>query len=262
MRDLLNLEKFPLNDLSGTVGRTLVAQCQDELSATGMFNLHGLLRPDAITRSIAELIPRLTEAAYTHVQDHNIYFKNQVDGLPANHPALKKSRTSNRKICTDQMKGFIVRALYEWPPFAAFLAAVMAKPALYIMDDPLAGLNVMAYRDGETLNWHFDRSEFTTTLLIQAPEAGGDFQYRSDLRTKDDPNYDGVARLLSGDDPDLQTVTLDPGTLNVFRGKNTAHRVTTVRGDKDRIIAVFSFFDRPGVRFSDEDRVRFYGRAR
>ncbi|KAG1702812.1 50S ribosomal protein L21 [Nymphon striatum] len=29
----------------------------------------------------------------------------------------------------------------------------------------------MAYKEGETLNWHFDRSEFTTTLLLQAPQS-------------------------------------------------------------------------------------------
>jgi hypothetical protein len=119
----------------------------------------------------------------------------------------------------------------------------------------------MAYGPGEALNWHFDRSEFTTTLLLQAPEAGGAFEYRSDLRTETDPNYDGVARLLQGLDPDLRRLTLRPGTLNVFRGRNTAHRVTPVAGARDRIISVFSFYDRPGVRFTPEEQIGFYGRA-
>ena len=64
-----------------------------------------------------------------------------------------------------------------------FLAEVMGKPQLHTMADPLARANVMAYRAGDALNWHFDRSEFTTTLLLQAPDAGGDFQYRRDLRS-------------------------------------------------------------------------------
>ena len=119
----------------------------------------------------------------------------------------------------------------------------------------------MAYRDGEALNWLFDRSEFTTTLLLQAPEAGGDFVYRSDLRTDDNPNYEGVGRLLSGDDPEVKTLKLAAGTLNVFRGKNTAHKVSTVKGARERIIAVFSYFDRPGVVFSKEDQIGFYGRS-
>jgi len=122
-------------------------------------------------------------------------------------------------------------------------------------------VNVMAYRDGEALNWHFDRSEFTTTLLLQAPESGGDFEYRTGLRSDDDPNYDGVARLLEGSDRQVETLRLAPGALNVFRGRNTAHRVTPVAGARERIIAVFSFYERPGVLFSEEERIGFYGRA-
>ena len=54
---------------------------------------------------------------------------------------------------------------------------------------------------------------------------------------------------------------IEAGTLNVFKGKNTAHRVTPVEGDADRIIAVFSYYEQPGVMFSEEERVGFYGRA-
>ena len=168
--------------------------------------------------------------------------------------------TINKTLCGDQIGGSI-KALYECPPFAAFLAATMDKPVLFTMDDPLARVNAMQYGAGEGLNWHFDRSEFTTTLLLQAPEAGGAFEYRTDLRSAEDPNYDGVARLLTGQDPDLQSITLEPGTLNVFRGKNTAHRVTPVQGDTTRIIAVFSFYEKPGVRFTEEEQRGFYGRA-
>ena len=47
----------------------------------------------------------------------------------------------------------------------------------------------------------------------------------------------------------------------MFKGSNTAHRVTPAVGDKQRIIAVLSYYERPGVQFSREERVRFYGRA-
>jgi hypothetical protein len=52
-----------------------------------------------------------------------------------------------------------------------------------------------------------------------------------------------------------------PGTLNVFRGRNTAHRATTVEGQRERMIVVFSYYEQPGVTFCDEERVGFYGRA-
>ena len=129
------------------------------------------------------------------------------------------------------------------------------------MDDPLARVNVMSYQEGQALNWHFDRSEFTTTLLLQAPDQGGGFEYRTNLRSNDNPNYAGVARLLQGSDPDSKIITLSPGTLNVFKGKNTAHRVTPVAGDKARVIAVFSYYESPGVTFTEAERLGFYGRA-
>jgi hypothetical protein len=119
----------------------------------------------------------------------------------------------------------------------------------------------MAYQSGQALNWHFDRSEFTTTLLLQAPEAGGEFEYRTDLRSANDPNYAGVAEVLEGRDLQVKRIQLEAGTLNVFRGKNTAHRVTPVKGQVDRFVAVFSYYEKPGVMFSDAERLGFYGRV-
>jgi predicted 2-oxoglutarate/Fe(II)-dependent dioxygenase YbiX len=164
-------------------------------------------------------------------------------------------------VCSDQIPDSVPLWIYEWPQFAVFLAATMRKETLFPMRDPLARVNVLAYREGEALNWHFDRSEYTTTLLLQAAEAGGEFQYRSDLRTDTDPNYDGVARLLIGQDHEVKTLRLAAGTLNVFKGKNTAHRVTPARGARERIVAVFSYYEKPGVMFSKEEQIGFYGRA-
>ena len=100
--------------------------------------------------------------------------------------------------------------------------------------------------------------EFTTTLLIQAPQDGGHLEYRPHLAQDD---LDGVARLLEGRDAARCTHVQQAGTLSVFRGRNTAHRVTPVVGEIDRLIAVFSYFDRPGVVFSAAERRGFYGRA-
>jgi hypothetical protein len=260
--ELIDLERYPLDRLDGVEGRALVAGCKSELAARGMFNLAGLVNADALARAVAELKPVLDTKAFVHERKHNIYFKKDVPGLSPGHPALKLVTTINHTICADQMPAdAIVLAIYEWPPMAEFLAKTMDKPRLFTMPDPLARVNVMEYRAGEALNWHFDRSEFTTTLLLQAPVAGGAFEYRTGLRSETDPNYDGVAKLLAGQDLLAKIEPLAAGTLNVFRGKNTAHRVTTVEGYRERIIAVFSYYERPGVMFTDEERIGFYGRA-
>lgn len=257
--DLIDLDAYPL-DKPGTPAHTaLVARCRRALDRDGMFDLAGFLKPAALASALAEVESSFPNA-HTHARDHNIYFRKDVPGIAPDHPALKLFRTVNHTLTADQLGGVLTR-LYEWPAFAAFLAECMDKPALYTMDDPLARVNVMTYGAGEALNWHFDRSEFTTTILLQAPEAGGLFEYRTNLRSDRDPNYDGVGRMLAGLDSDVQRVKLVAGGLNVFRGRNTAHRVTPVEGTVARRIAVFSFYDRPGVRMTAEEQKGFYGRA-
>lgn len=261
INNVVDLELYPLENIGSPDGRRLVDRCVSDLEADGMFNLPGFVRPQAIAKAIAEVRPVIDTASFTHRRRHNIYFKSKVDGLADDHPSLRQVETVNHTICGDQIPGSIVKRIYDWPALPAFLAKVMGKSNLYPMADPLAGANVMEYRDGEALNWHFDRSEFTTTLLLQAPQAGGEFEYRTALRTDTDPNYAGVANLLAGSDPAVRRINPAAGTLNVFRGKNTAHRVTAIGGDTPRIIAVYSYFEQSGRMFSAEERVGFYGRA-
>jgi hypothetical protein len=261
MRDILDLDCYPLDKPGSPQWQVLVHRCRADLASDGMFNLEGLVKPAALARAMAEVKPVMDTLSFVHKRSHNIYFKKEVPGIAPDHPALRLVDTINHTVCGDQIPQSVPVWIYEWPQFAVFLAATMEKQTLFTMRDPLARLNVMSYREGEALNWHFDRSEFTTTLLLQAPDEGGEFQYRSDLRTDTDPNYDGVARLLEGKDDEVKTLNLAAGTLNVFKGKNTLHRVTPCKGPRERYIAVFSYYERPGVMFSKEEQIGFYGRA-
>ncbi len=259
METILDLERFPLDSPERVT--PLVARCRGELADTGMFNLEALVRPDAIETILAEVDPVFAGHAFTHARRHNIYFRRNLDDLPAEHPARAEFVSSNQTICADQMAGQLLTKIYQWAPLRNFLARVMEMPALYEMADPLARMNVMRYHRGEALNWHFDRSEFTTTLLLQSSDLGGEFQYQNDLRSDTDPNYDAVGAFVAGDQSGARTLRLAPGTLNVFRGRNTAHRITPVEGERSRMVAVFSYYDRPGVLFTEDERIGFYGRA-
>lgn len=261
MQDILDLESFPLDKPHSPEWQALIVRCQADLAANGMFNLERFMHPHVAAREAANMDQTFANDSFLHEREHNIYFLKTIEELNSDHPALTRFKTSNRTICADQIADSALMQLYEWPKFATFLAATMDIPQLHVMDDPLARVNVMSYQKGQALNWHFDRSEFTTTLLLQAPQAGGEFEYRTDLRSADNPNYDGVARMLRGEDDQVRQLRLAPGTLNVFKGLNTAHRVTPVDGPTPRIISVFSFYDRPGVTFSETERLGFYGRT-
>ena len=79
----------------------------------------------------------------------------------------------------------VLRELYESPAVRRFLGRILGIEVLHPYADELSSINVHFHRDGEELGWHFDNSSFAVTLLIQAPEAGGRFQYVPDLRDAD-----------------------------------------------------------------------------
>ncbi len=219
------------------------------------------MRPEAILKAVGEVSSKMETESFKHQRRHNIYFRDEVPGLSANHPAMQKFDTVNHVVCGDQVGGSVVEKIYEYPALRRFLADTMKKKGLHLMGDPLARVNVMAIREGEALNWHFDQAEFTTTIMLQSPKSGGELEYCSELRTAENPNYEGVTRLVSGDRSDIITEKLIPGALNVFRGVNTPHRVTPVQGSRDRIMTIFSYYEQPDVTFTNEMRIGFYGRA-
>ena len=260
MNKLIDLERYPLHQLESDAARQLVARCIDDLERNGMFTLKGFMRREVIEHILPELLQKFKRESFTHARQHNIYFNDDIDDIPADHPALARVETTNHTLCGDQLAEPL-RQIYLWSGLTEFLARVMHKSNLYPMDDPLACANVMGYYAGEGLNWHFDRSEFTTTLLLQPPGQGGDFQYRQALRSEQDPNYEGIAKLLRGEDSAVTTLKLGAGDLNVFKGKNTAHRVTPPVGELARVVTVFSYYETPGRFFSDAENLGFYGRT-
>lgn len=259
-------ERYPLAETDSPAYKSLLADTRSTLAASGLFNLPQLIEPSACADCVSTLQHRLNNDAFTHQREHNIFFSDSIAELPDTHAAHTKLLTTNHTLCQDQLGDTILSELYHCSEFINFLSRAMNIEELHVMDDPLAGINVMAYQEGEALNWHFDRSEFTTTLLLQAPEAGGVFEFRRGLKLWNndkqqwEPDFDSIGQLVRHGDEQIEQQTLAAGTLNVFRGINTAHRVTPIEGRTSRIIAVFSYFDQPGVRFSDDERLGFYGR--
>lgn len=259
--NVIDLEKYPINQPDSPQYQSIVAQCRADLENKGMYELPGFLKPDALRTTIAKVLPRMANDSVEIRREHNIYFLDKIEGIADDHPALKKILTINHTLCADQIVDTPLTQIYEWLHFRNFIARTMQLPVLHLMDDELARLNILSYRPGEALNWHFDRSEFTVTLLLQRAEQDGIFEYRRKLRTDFDPNYDGVGKLIAGLDQEVISVDVEPGALNVFHGHNTAHRVTTVSGNNERMVAVFSLYEKPGVRFSDSENMGFYRRT-
>ena len=262
MRSILDLECWPVDAPQHERGRALVARCRDALQDAGMVSLEGLIRPEALRAATREVEPLFDTASFTHAREHNIYFDDDIEGLEADHPALSRQTTVNhhdlRRPDTGQhgRADLRVAAAHRLPGGGDGEAQALpdGRSLRPHQRDGLPGGRAaqLALRPGR-VHGHAAPAGAGCGRGVPVPQRS---QEPRPIQT-----YEGVARLLAGRDERVQTLPLAPGTLNVFKGKNTAHRVTPVEGRRPRIIAVFSYYERPDVIFSDAERLGFYGRA-
>ena len=154
-----------------------------------------------------------------------------------------------------------LRALYAWPAFAPFIQEALGEPKFYRYADPLADVIVNLAEPGGGFPWHFDTNNYTVTLAIQNAQSGGEFQYSPYLRTPSDENYAGVEAVLDGDARLIRSLQLEPGDLQIFKGRYSLHRVTPLSGSRRRYVAIFSFVEEPGMVGSPERTLQLYGRV-
>ncbi|MEO8267533.1 MAG: hypothetical protein ABI706_18685 [Ilumatobacteraceae bacterium] len=116
--------------------------------------------------------------------------------------------------------------------------------------------------DGMELGLHFDNSSFAVTMLLRAPQGGGQFEHVSAVRYADagDMAFEGVGRILDGDKP-VHTLAFEPGDLVLFRGRDVIHGATPTVGDTTRLLVVFAYNDQPGVAPSGSAPTTFSGRT-
>ena len=205
---------------------------------------------------------RRNYSAYFTASSHNVYLSEPRPDFDASHVFNRQIISSKGCITTDQVpEQSRLKIIYDAPEFREFIATIVGEPALYEYADPLSSINVHYADEGQELGWHFDNSEFAITLLLQAPQSGGQFEYVRDLRDAEagEMNFAGVAAVLDGEAV-IERPTVTQGTLMLFRGRNAMHRVTPTIGRTTRILVVFAFNAEPGIALSEAARMTFFGR--
>jgi hypothetical protein len=262
LNDIVDLHRYPLLNRSGAGYRALVAQGRALLEETGAVTFPGFVRPDTVA-AMAEQALALRPRMFRFREMHTVYFRPAQDTEAPSHPLRRLLETEKDTLAyADIPESNLTRLLYRSDAVLAFVSDVLNQGPLYRHADPLAALNLQGFSAGQQLGWHFDRSDFSVTLAIQTPEGGGDFEYVRMLRQADDECYDTVRRFL--DDPHTQKVQILPqvaGTLTMFRGRYSLHRVAPVTGARLRINAVLAYVDQPNAQFSDYAQKLFYGRT-
>jgi len=252
----LDLDRHRINDSA------YVASCREQLCADGALVLPGFFTAEAISTIVAESAPREVDAYYAN-STHNVWLTPNNPALPTHHVFNRQIVSSKGLIADDQIAaGSPLREVYASQRFRDFLSSVLGIAALHPYDDEVSSINVHFASAGRELGWHFDNSSFAVTMLLQAPEAGGRFEYVANVRdaAKGEQSFDRVERVLDGHEP-VSELRFEPGDLVLFRGRDSMHRVTPTKGGTTRMLTVFAFNDAPGIALSESALNTFYGRT-
>lgn len=259
--DLVNTGQYPFTEPGGAAWRGVVDRTRAQLRDVGCSVLRDFIRPDACDVLRAEGAA-VAPYAYATVEQVNAYNIALDTPLPPDHPGRTIMERGNAFVARDQIPATaIIQQLYTSPVFQRFVADCFGQPQLHELADPLAGLTINVIAPGRAHPWHFDTNEFTVSMLTQAAEAGGRFEYCPNIRSASDEHLGDVGAVLAGDDDLVRTLDLRPGDLQLFLGRYSLHRVTPVAGTIARHTAIFAYSDRAGVLGSPERTRQLFGRV-
>ncbi len=255
LSQLINLEKYPITE------QVFQQQSRQTVIDKGVLTMPNFLTPAALSLIKQEGIAKRDQAFFKR-NTHNVFLTPGDQQYPKDH-AYNRQVESSKGCITDDViaENSPLRTLYDSDNFKDFLRIVFEEEALYPYADPLSSINLHYAEKGQELGWHFDNSSFAITLMIQAAEQGGEFEYVKNLRNADagEMNFDGVNQVL---DRKIgpRKLSMEEGALVLFRGRNSMHRVTPNESDKIRMLVVLAYNNKPNIELSESARMTFYGR--
>ncbi len=257
--DFINLKTCPIG-ADGPERVALLETVRADLERDGCAVLKGFLTADGVAALTAEA-ESVSEQGHRSFNRTNAYFTKDDPDLPADHPKRQFFDRSNAFIPADNFSpDGALRQIHDFEGFDAFIQACLQEENFYRYADPLADVIVNMAEEGEGFPWHFDTNNFTVTLAIQNAESGGAFEYAPAIRAETE-NFDEVGRVLRGQSDRVKVLELEPGDLQLFRGRYSLHRVAPLKGQRRRYVAIFSYVEEPNMVGAPERTEQLYGRT-
>jgi hypothetical protein len=259
--DLVDLERYPVFSSGSAVYRAVVDEGRRQLRENGAAELEGFVSAAGVAELVRDA-DSLAPRAHASGGQGTAYLEWPDFTLPEDHPRLHFADYRVHAVSYDiTPRTSPLRRLYEWDPMKDLIEAILDRGSLFRYADPFGALNLAVMGEGDLLQWHFDQTDFVVSLAIQSAAAGGDFEVVPRVRSAGDEHYDEVAAVLAGDRSRVETLPMRPGTLLVFEGRHSLHRVSPVEGSRLRHVGLLAFDTKPGTVGSDLLRQDRYGRT-
>ncbi len=257
----VDTDRYPLYDVDETIGSSAVRDARQQLAASGYAELPGFLNSRGVSELVADA-EAMTCRAYASGGPGTAYLERPDLDLADDHPRRWTGRFSLRAVPYDLIPlSSPLRRLYEWEPLTNLVSAVLGRGTLHRYSDPFGALNLAVMGEGDELQWHFDQTDFVVSLAIQTAQEGGNFDVAPLIRSSHDEHYREVAAVLDGDTAGVRTIAMNPGTLLVFEGRNSLHRVSPISGSRLRHVGLFAYDTKAGTTGSELLRMSRYGRT-
>ncbi len=257
---MVNLERYPMADLAAAEGLAFARRCRQEYLDAGLCVLPEFILP-AARKILADEANALSGQAYFCDNTHNAYLTADDPELSPHDVARQAQRTCVGSVPYDRIgEQTQLRRLYRWDALKDFISFVLGKSEFHRFADVFGACSINVFVDGGQHGWHFDESEFTVMLMLQSPQAGGAFEYVPRIRGLANEK-EIVADVLNGTHSGVVELPFTAGTLLIFGGRQTIHRVTKVCGDRPRLTPVLCYSETPGDTNSEAVRKLFWGRS-
>lgn len=261
LHELVDLDRYKLHDPEARAA--LVARCRAQLAEESCVVLPGFVPAEIAARMALEVAGSVPRA---HRRDaaQTAYAVNPLgDSAPEGHVTRLTSPFRQHVLANDLIPdGGEILALYHQDELVRLIAEILDQPVLYRTADDLLSCTATAMANGDEHGWHFDSNDFVVSLLLQAPEGGGAFEFAPYVRGETEENFDAVEAVMSGRSDNVRAKKVEPGTLMVFCGRRALHRVSPIQGAKPRLITLFCYDRQPGMQFSDSAKLRSVGRTK
>jgi len=261
MKEIINLETYPINNTGSIKYRELINYTRKQLNEDGCCVLSNFIKSDSIQRMKDEVDKKLSKIYFTN-DKHNPYFTKDDKMLPENHPKRIFSVRQSGYLNSDNLeKDSDLNKFYDLEEMLKFVSDSLEVFPLYKWADPLGKNPYSVMHTDHYFPWHFDGNEFTLSILVQKAEKGGLFEYAPDIRSKDNESFEEVSKVLKGDRKKVKSLDLKPGDLQIFKGRFSMHRVTKIEGKTSRYIALPCYVKDPLKINKPEHSKQVYGKA-
>lgn len=270
----INYAKYPIdqfdNDDDGRYNSLLQSSIK-QMNRDGFLSLTSFLLPDAVN-ALTSCILKLEKygVGFYSTESHNVFLDadEQRGSKSPLHPSRIQLKSSKHIInASDLLLAKEAPNLDEifmtQRSVLNFISSVM-QTKLYPSTDPYGKFYANIFREGDGLNYHFDRSEYSISLILQPSEEGGEFQFLPNSRTIVEGwdemilGIDDIADAVAPHSLEMKRPKLAAGDLYLFRGQNSLHRVSEIKKGK-RINIILTFNTEPEVRLNQYTLQKFFG---